>query len=199
MAITVEMVRELREATGAGVLEAKKALEAANGNFDAAATALREKGLAKAVKKAGRDAKEGLIQMYAHPGNRVGVMLEINCETDFVARNEKFQELAHNLSLQIAAMSPRYVSKEDVNSADMEKEREILRNQTLAEGKPAAVVDKIVEGRMSKFYQDNCLLEQPWVKNDSMQIKDLVTEAVRQMGENIMVRRFARYELGEAL
>lgn len=199
MAITVEMVRELREATGAGVLEAKKALEAANGNFDAAATALREKGLAKAVKKAGREAKEGLIQMYAHPGNRIGVMLEINCETDFVARNEVFQDLAHSLVLQIAAMSPRYLSVEDVDPAALEKEREILRNQTLAEGKPAQVVERIVEGRMSKFYQDNCLLEQPYVKDDSRKVKDLVTDAVRQLGENIVVRRFARYELGEVL
>ena len=196
--ITAQMVKELREMTGAGVLDAKKELVAANGNMDAAIKSLREKGLAKAIKKAGREAKEGLIKMYAHPGNRVGVMLELNCETDFVASNEVFQQLAHDLALQIAAMNPRYVKKEDVPAELLSAEREILFNQTVAEGKPAQVAEKIVEGRLKKFYEDNCLLEQEFIRG-SGKVSELVTEAVRQLGENIVVRRFLRYELGETV
>ncbi|MCO5197513.1 MAG: translation elongation factor Ts [Anaerolineae bacterium] len=199
MNITVEMVKELREATGAGVLDAKKALEAANGDFDEATVILREKGLARVAKKSGRSANEGLIEMYAHPGNRVGVILEINCETDFVARNEEFVELAHDIALQIAAMSPRYVGKDDVPEADLEAERELLTKQALAEGKPEQIVAKIVDGRMRKFYEEYCLLEQPFVKDDSMLIQDMVNTAISKLGENIVVRRFERYELGESL
>ncbi|MCO5184047.1 MAG: translation elongation factor Ts [Anaerolineae bacterium] len=199
MNITVEMVKELREATGAGVLDAKKALEAANGDFDEATVILREKGLARVAKKSGRSANEGLIEMYAHPGNRVGVILEINCETDFVARNEEFVELAHDIALQIAAMSPRYVGKDDVPEADLESERELLTKQALAEGKPEQIVAKIVDGRMRKFYEEYCLLEQPFVKDDSMLIQDMVNTAISKLGENIVVRRFERYELGESL
>jgi elongation factor Ts len=199
MTITTQMVKDLRQATGAGILDAKKALEEVNGNFDKAVDLLREKGLAKAAKKVGREVREGVVEVYAHPGSRVGVMLEINCETDFVARNEQFQQLAHDLALQVAAMSPRYLAVEDVSEEDLAREREVVRAQTLAEGKPAAVVDKIVTGRMQKYYEETCLLEQPFVKDESVKIKDLLKAAISQLGENIIVRRFVRYELGEPL
>lgn len=196
MKVTAQMVKELREATGAGILDAKKALDAAGGDMEAATKALREKGLAKAAKKASREAKEGIIQMYAHPGGQVGVMVEINCETDFVGRNEQFQQLAHDISLQIAAMNPRYLNKEDVPQEDLDKEREILTNLTLQEGKPEHIVGRIVEGRMSKFYSDYVLLEMPFVKDEKVTIGRMVTDAVASLGENIVVRRFTRYELG---
>ncbi|MBE2199195.1 MAG: translation elongation factor Ts [Anaerolinea sp.] len=199
MKITTEMVKTLREATGAGVLEAKKALEAANGDFDVAVDALRAKGAARAAKRADRAAKEGLVEMYAHPGNRVGVILELNCETDFVARNEMFQGLAHDLALHIAAMSPRYISRDEVSTEELEREINVLKEQALAEGKPQQIVDKIVEGRMSKFYEELVLLEQPFVKDEKVKIQDMLTDAIRTTGENIIVRRFARYELGESL
>lgn len=197
MKVTTQMVKELRDATGAGVLDAKKALEASNGDFDKAVDALREKGAARAAKRSGREASEGVIELYAHPGNRVGVILELNCETDFVARNEEFTNLAHDLALHIAAMSPLYITKDEVPSEELERETEVLRNQALAEGKPEQVVEKIVSGRMSKFYEEFCLLEQPFVKDDKVKIKDLITDSIRKTGENIVVRRFARYELGE--
>ncbi len=197
MKITTQMVKELREATGAGVLDAKKALEANNGDFDKAVDSLREKGAARAAKRAGREAGEGVIELYAHPGNRVGVILELNCETDFVARNEEFTNLAHDLALHIAAMSPQYITTDEVPEGELNRELEVLRNQALAEGKPEQVVDKIVAGRMSKFYEEFCLLEQPFVKDDKVKIKDLITDSIRKTGENIVVRRFARYELGE--
>lgn len=197
--VTTEMVKELRSVTGAGVLEAKKTLEAADGDFDKAVTILREKGAARAAKRADRDVNEGVIEMYAHPGNRVGVMLELNCETDFVARNEQFTELAHNLALQIAAMSPKVVAIEDVSTADLDAEVAVLRAQALAEGKPEEIVDKIVQGRMQKYYEEVCLLEQSYVRDDKFKVKDLITEAIRTTGENIKVRRFERYELGEML
>lgn len=199
MTITAQMVKELREATGAGVLEAKKALEASNGDFDKAADALREKGAARAAKRADRAANEGIVELYAHPGNRVGVILELNCETDFVARNEQFRQLAHDLALHVAAMSPRYLTTEDVPQDELNRELEVLRNQALAEGKPEAIVEKIVNGRLQKFYEEFCFMEQPFVKDDNIKIKDMVTEAIRTTGENIRIRRFARYELGEAL
>lgn len=198
MNITAGMVKELRDATGAGVLEAKKALEASGGDFDKAVDALREKGAARAAKKADREASEGIIEVYAHPGNRVGVILELNCETDFVARNEQFQALAHDLALHIAAMSPKYLTPEEVPQEELNRELEVLKNQALAEGKPADIVDKIVSGRVRKFYEEICLLEQPFVKDEKVKIRDLVTDAIRTIGENIVVRRFARYELGEA-
>jgi elongation factor Ts len=199
MKVTTEMVKELREATGAGVLEAKKALEASSGNFDRAVDTLRQKGAARAAKRAGREAGEGVIEMYSHPGNRIGVILELNCETDFVARNEQFRALAHDLALHIAAMHPRYLSPEDVPQEELDRETEVLRAQAQAEGKPENVVDQIVAGRISKFYEEICLLEQPFVKNDKVKIKDMITEAIRTTGENIVLRRFERYELGEAL
>lgn len=197
--ITTAMVKELRDATGAGVLEAKKALEASDGNYDAAVDLLREKGAARAEKRSGREAKEGLIEMYSHPGGRIGVILEINCETDFVARNETFQELAHDIALHIAAMRPKYVSREDVDPDELSRETEVLRKQAEGEGKPANIVEKIVEGRLKKYYEETVLLDQPFVKDDSKTVQELVTEAISITGENIIIRRFARYELGEAL
>jgi elongation factor Ts len=198
MKISASMVKELRDATGAGILDAKKALEANDGDFDLAVKQLREKGQARAAKRSGREASEGLIEMYSHPGNRIGVILELNCETDFVARNELFQQLAHDLALQIAAMNPRFVSKDDVPEDDIESEREILLGQAMAEGKPAQIAEKIVAGRMQKYYEEHCLLEQKFVKDDSVKIQTLVTDAIAQTGENIVVRRFARYELGDS-
>lgn len=199
MVITTEMVKELRAATGAGVLEAKKALEQHNGDFDKAVDMLREKGAARAAKRADRTAKEGLIELYAHPGNRVGVMLELNCETDFVARNEQFRELAHELALHIAAASPRYLNIEDVPAGEIERETSVLKSQAMAEGKPEEIAEKIVAGRISKFYEEICLMEQPFVKDEKVKIKDMLADAIRVTGENIVVRRFARYELGESL
>lgn len=199
MAITATQVKELRGVTGAGVLEAKKALEQTDGDFDKAVDILREKGAARAAKRADRSAKEGLIELYAHPGNRVGVMLELNCETDFVARNEQFRELAHNLALHIAASSPRYLKPEDVPTEELEREMSVLKAQAMAEGKPEAIAEKIVAGRINKYYEEICLLEQPFVKDEKVKIKDMLTDAIRTTGENVIIRRFARFELGEAL
>ncbi|MFQ5419623.1 MAG: translation elongation factor Ts [Anaerolineae bacterium] len=199
MKITAQMVKELRQTTGAGVLEAKKALEKTDGDYEAAVDILREKGAARAAKRADRAAKEGRIELYAHPGNRVGVILELNCETDFVGRNEQFKELAHDIALHIAAAGPRYLNIEDVPQEDLNRELDVLRSQALAEGKPEAIVEKIISGRMKKFYEEFCLMEQPFVKNEDINIKDMILEAIRTTGENIMIRRFARYELGESL
>lgn len=199
MAITTEMVKKLRDATGAGVLDAKKALEQFDGDFDKAVDLLREKGAARAEKRADRAAKEGVIELYAHPGNRVGVMLELNCETDFVALNEQFRDLAHNLALHIAAASPRYLKAEDVPAEEIERETAVLKAQAMAEGKPEAIAEKVVAGRMSKFYEEFCLMEQPFVKDEQIKIKDMLADATRQTGENIIVRRFTRYALGESL
>ncbi len=199
MAITTAQIKELREATGAGVLEAKKALESTNGDFDKAVDLLREKGAARAAKRAERAASEGIIELYAHPGNRVGVMLELNCETDFVGRNEEFRNLAHDLALHIAAMGPRYLTREEVPQTELDRELDVLRAQAKAEGKPDNIVEKIVQGRLTKFYEEFCLLEQPFVKDDSIKISDMITDVIRKTGENIIIRRFARYELGESL
>lgn len=174
MAITTAMVKELREATGAGVLEAKKALEQHNGDFNKAVDMLREKGAARAAKRADRSANQGLIELYSHPGNRVGVMLELNCETDFVALNEQFRELAHNLALHIAAAAPRYMNIEDVPASELEREMAVLKAQAVAEGKPEAVAEKVVAGRLGKFYEEFCLMEQPFVKDEKVKIKDMV-------------------------
>ncbi len=199
MKITAQMVKELRETTGAGILEAKKALEATDGNYDKAVDILREKGAARAAKRSGREANEGVIELYTHPGNRVGVMVEINCETDFVARNEQFRGLAHDIALHIAASSPLYLTRDDVPQSELDREVEVLRNQALAEGKPAEIVDKIVLGRVNKFYQETVLMDQPFIKDDKMTIEQLATDYIRMTGENIKIRRFARYELGESL
>ncbi|MEZ4511222.1 MAG: translation elongation factor Ts [Chloroflexota bacterium] len=199
MKITTQMIKELRDATGAGVLEAKKILEQVEGDFDKAVDELRKKGAARAAKRADREASEGIIELYTHPGNRLGVMVELNCETDFVARNEKFIALAHDLALHIAASAPRYISKDEVAQEELERELSVLRDQALAEGRPQAVVDKIIEGRMRKFYEEVCLLEQPFFKDESMTINEVIVDNIRTIGENIRVRRFARYALGEAL
>jgi elongation factor Ts len=199
MKISAQMVKELRQATGAGVLEAKKALEKTEGDFDKAVDILREKGAARAAKRAERAANEGVIELYAHPGNRVGVILELNCETDFVARNEQFRDLAHDLALHIAAMNPRYLSNEEVPQDELTREIDVLKAQALAEGKPEAIVEKIVAGRINKFYEEICLLEQPFIKDEKIKVQDLITDVIRVTGENIKVRRFQRYELGESL
>jgi elongation factor Ts len=197
MAVDAKLVKTLREMTGAGMLECKSALEEANGDLELAVEILRKKGVAKAAKKAGRETKEGLIHAYIHPGGRVGVLLELNCETDFVARNELFKELANEIALQIAAMKPQYVKREDVPREVVEKEGEIAREAAVAEGKPAHIAEKIAEGKLEKFYKEVCLYEQPYIKDDKKTIEELVKEYIAKIGENIQVRRFCRYELGE--
>jgi elongation factor Ts len=197
MQITADMVKQLREMTGVGPMDCKKALQDHNGDLDAAAKYLREKGLAKAVKKAGRVANEGVIQTYAHHNGRLAVLVEVNCETDFVAKTEAFKQFAHDLALHIANLAPHYVRREDVPEAVVAEEREIQKNKALEEGKPANVVDKIVEGRMGKFYEELVLLEQPFIKDDSLKIEDLRKQVVAEVGENVVIRRFSRFELGE--
>ncbi|MCS7283064.1 MAG: translation elongation factor Ts [Anaerolineae bacterium] len=199
MEITTAMVKELREATGAGVLDCRKALEATGGDFEAAVAYLREKGLAEAAKKMDRLAKEGVIEAYVHTGNRVGVILELNCETDFVARTEEFRRLAHDLALHIAFAAPRYLSRNHVPAEVVEEERRIYRAQALEEGKPEHVVDRIVQGKLEKFYQSVCLLEQPFVKDEERTVEQILKEHTALLGENIVVRRFVRYELGEGM
>jgi elongation factor Ts len=193
--ITATMVNDLRGQTGAGLLDCKKALTEANGNVEEAITILRKKGAASAAKKADRATKEGLIESYIHVGGKVGVLIEVNCETDFVARNEEFRVFVKDLCLQIAAASPRYVSRDQVPEAELAKEREIAAAQV--QGKPPAAVQKIVEGKLEKFYSTECLLDQPFVKLADKSIKDVLTEKIAKIGENIQVRRFVRYKLGE--
>ncbi|MDX1664128.1 MAG: translation elongation factor Ts [Candidatus Promineifilaceae bacterium] len=199
MKVEVEQIKELRDATGAGVLDAKKALTQAEGDFDRAVDLLREKGLARAAKRADREANEGVIEVYSHLGNRLGVMLELNCETDFVARNEQFQELAHDIALHIAAKAPRYLSRDEVPEEDREREAEVLRAQAKKEGKPDNIAEQIVQGRLKKFYEETVLMEQPFVKDESMTVEELINNAISVLGENIVLRRFVRYERGEAL
>ncbi|MCX7682375.1 MAG: translation elongation factor Ts [Anaerolineae bacterium] len=197
MAITTEMVKALREATGAGVLDCRKALEACGGDFEKAVVRLREQGLAEAAKRVDRKASEGRVEAYVHPGNRIAVMLELNCETDFVARTPEFQELAHDLALHIAFAAPRYMTREDVPPEVIEQERAIYRAEALGEGKPEQVVDRIVEGRLEKFYQQTCLMEQPFVKDEGRTVRDVITDVAAKVGENVILRRFVRYKLGE--
>lgn len=199
MSITAAMVKELREATGAGMMDCKKALVENDGNMEKAIEYLREKGLAAAAKKAGRIAAEGIVTSYIHMGGKIGVLVEINCETDFVAKNEKFQELGKNIAMQIAASKPQYVSKEEVPAEVIEKEKEILKAQALNEGKPEKVVEKMVEGRIEKYFKEICLLEQPYIKDSDKTVGQLIKEAIAEIGENINVRRFVRYEMGEGL
>lgn len=197
MAVTTDQIKEIREATGAGFMDCRNALEQADGDFDKAVDFLREKGLAKAAKRAGREASEGVIEMYSHGDGRVGVMLEINSETDFVARSDALREFAHELTLQIAAMSPQYVSEEDIPAEVLEHETEIARKQALEEGKPENIVDRIAEGRLKKFKDEACLLRQPYIRDDSITIEKLLHEKILSLGENIVIRRFARWEVGE--
>ena len=197
MEITAQMIKTLRERTGVGPLDCKKALEAHNGDMDAAATFLREKGLATADKKAGRAANEGVIEIYQHHNGRLGVMVEINCETDFVANTNDFKTFARDVALHIANMAPRYVTREQVPQAEIDAEREIQHRRAIEEGKPANVAEKIVDGRMEKFFEEIVLMEQPFIKDDKKTIEDLRKEVVASIKENIIVRRFVRFELGE--
>jgi len=197
--ITAAMVKEIRQATGAGVLDCRKALENSEGDFDSAVTLLREKGLAEAAKRVGREASDGLLEAYVHPGSRVAVLLELNCETDFVARTEEFKALAHGLALHIAFAAPRYVTRDEVPEDVLESERATYRSRAIEEGKPERVLDRIVDGRLEKFYEQTCLMGQPFVKDEDKTVQDLITEAIARFGENIVVRRFVRYEVGEGL
>lgn len=197
-AVTAQMVKELRETTSAGMLECKKALEETQGNMEEAIKYLREKGLAKAAKKSDRIAAEGIVQAYVH-GGRVGVIVEINSETDFVAKNAEFLEFAKDVAMQIAASNPKFVAREEVPTAELEAEQEILRAQALNEGKPANIVDKMVVGRVEKYYKEVCLLEQPFIKNPDITIQTLLNEKIAKIGEKISIRRFTRYEVGEGI
>ena len=197
MAVTTEMIKELRQLTNAGVLDCKKALEASDGDMEKAAAYLKEKGLVAAAKKADRVAADGLVEAYIHPGAKLGVLIEVNCETDFVARTDDFRELAKDIAMHIAAANPRYLSREDVPQEVLEREKEIYRAQVA--GKPAQVVEKIIEGKLEKFFSDTCLVDQIFIKDPDQKkkIKDLVTEKISKLGENIIIRRFARFQLGE--
>ncbi|MDI3327205.1 MAG: translation elongation factor Ts [Alicyclobacillaceae bacterium] len=199
MAISAAQVKELRERTGAGMMDCKKALTDAGGDMEKAIQLLRERGLAAAAKKAGRIATEGLVEAYIHGGGRIGVLVEVNCETDFVAKTDEFRELVRDIAMQIAASRPEYVRREDVPAEVVEKEKEILRAQALNEGKPAHIVEKMVEGRVEKFFKEVCLLEQPFIKNPDVTVEQLVKEKIAKIGENISVRRFVRFELGEGM
>ncbi|MES1243890.1 MAG: translation elongation factor Ts [Acidobacteriota bacterium] len=199
MEITAQMVKQLRESTGAGMLDCKKALTETNGNMDAAVDFLRKKGLAAAAKKAGRVTAEGAVGSYIHGGGKIGVLVEVNCETDFVARTEQFQELVRDIAMHIAAAEPRAVRREEVTEADLAREREIFRDQALASGKPANIVEKIVDGKMEKYFSEFVLLEQPFVKNPDLTVAQLISEKVAKIGENIQVRRFTRFKLGEGI
>ncbi|HTI54536.1 MAG TPA: translation elongation factor Ts [Verrucomicrobiae bacterium] len=200
MASSAEQVKELRERTGAGVMDCKAALEAAKGDMQGAIEHLRKKGLADAAKKAHREAKDGVVASYIHPGSKIGVLVEVNCETDFVARTDDFQQLVKDLAMQVAAANPSYVSREDVPGAVVEKEREIYRQQMADQKKPAPVLDKIVEGKLEKFYAESCLMEQPFIRDASgkTRLKDMVDQATAKMGERIVVKRFARFQVGES-
>ncbi len=197
MEITSDMVKELRTATGAGVLDCRKALESAGGDFDKAVTALREKGLAAAAKKANRDANEGLVGHYVHMGSKVASLVEVNCESDFVARTEEYKSLVHDLAMHVVAAKPQYLTPDAVPAEVIEQEKAIYRTQLAEENKPANVVDRIIEGKLAKFYEDTCLMEQPFVKDPSVKIKDLVNQHIAKLGENIRVRRFVRFAVGE--
>ncbi len=195
--ITTEMIKELRERTGAGLLDCKKALEQADGDLDKAVEILRKMGIAKADKKLDRETKEGIIEAYIHPGSQLGVLVEINCETDFVARTEDFKNFAHEIAMQIAAAAPKYVSVEDIPEEVIEKEKEIYLAQLKDSKKPPHVIDKIIEGKLKKFYQEVVLLEQPYIRDESKTIRDLLKETIGKLKENIRIKRFARFRVGE--
>ena len=199
MEITLAMIKELRERTSAGINDCKKALTDADGDMNKAADLLREKGLAAAAKRAGRVASQGVVECYVHGGGRIGVMVEVNCETDFVAQNEKFKTFAKDIAMHIAASNPLYVSKDNVPAEDIEKERAVLRQKALNDGKPEKIVDKIVDGQIAKFYEEYCLMEQAFVKDPDMKIADLLNALVAVIGEKITIRRFVRFERGEGV
>ncbi|WP_434751663.1 translation elongation factor Ts [Paenibacillus amylolyticus] len=199
MAVNASAVKELREKTGAGMLDCKKALEEANGDVTKAAELLREKGLSAAASKAGRTATEGVVESYIHAGGRIGVLVEVNCETDFVGKTDQFKDFVKDVAMQIAAANPKFVTREEVPTEELEKEKEILKAQALNEGKPEKIIEKMVEGRIGKYYEEYCLMEQTFVKDPDKTISQLLNEKISQIGENISIRRFVRYELGEGL
>lgn len=199
MEITTDMIKELREATGAGILDCRKALTDANGDFDKAVDILREKGVATAAKRADRTASQGVVELYSHGEGRVGVMVEVNCETDFVARSEDFRKLAHEIALQIAASAPQYVREDEIPETVLEHEAEIARARAKEEGKPDAVMEKIVNGRLEKFKDEVVLLRQPYIRDEELTVEKLVLQTIGSTGENIVVRRFQRWELGESI
>lgn len=197
--ITAQQVKELRETTCAGMMDCKKALVETNGDMEKAIDYLREKGLAAAAKKSGRIAAEGIVESYIHAGGKIGVMIEVNCETDFVAKTPEFHSFVRDLAMQIAASNPTYLSRDEVPLSILDHEREVLRAQALNEGKPEKIIDKMVEGRVNKFYAENCLLEQPFIKDPDKSVTDIVNGQIQKIGENIVVRRFMRYQMGEGL
>jgi elongation factor Ts len=197
MSTNTEAIKKLRAMTGAGMMDVKKALDETGGDIDKAAALLRERGIAKAAKKSDREAREGLVGSYVHHNGRVAVLVELNCETDFVARNDQFKELAKNLALHVAMANPQYLRRDEVPQDVIEAEKRALRAQALEEGKPEAIVEKMVEGRIGKFYAEACLLEQPYIKDDKMTVEKLLAEAVASIGENIQVGRFSRIAIGE--
>ena len=195
--VTPQLVKQLRERTGAGMMECKKALDEAQGDLAGAEVVLRKRGIAAAAGKSARSTRQGIIGSYIHAGAQIGVMVEVNCESDFVARTGDFQQLVHDLAMQIAAASPSFIRKEDVTAEAIEKEKDIQRARALADGKPEKIVDKVVEGRMSKFYEEICLLEQPFIKDNTTTINDLIKQKIAKLGENITVARFVRFKVGE--
>ena len=197
--ITAALVKELRERNGAGMMDCKKALAATEGDMDKAIDFLREKGLAAAAKKAGRIAAEGLVESYIHGGGRIGVLVEVNCETDFVAKTDAFKSLVKDIAMHIAAANPSYLRREEVPAAELEHEKMVLSEQARNEGKPEKIIEKMVTGRIEKYYKEVCLLEQPFVKDPDKTISDLITESIAKIGENIAIRRFTRYQLGEGI
>lgn len=197
--ITAQMVKEIRDRTGAPFIDCKKALEEVSGDFDKAIEILKIKGVAKASKKVGRETPEGAITSYIHAGGKIGVMVEVNCETDFVARNEEFQAFAKEVAMQIAAGNPTYVSRESIPETEIEKEKEIMKAQVIESGKPENIADKIVEGKIEKFYEDVCLLDQTYIRDSKVKINDLLQALIGKIGENIKIRRFARFQLGEPI
>ena len=199
MHIDAKIVKALREKTGAGMMDCKKALQEAEGNEEKAIDILREKGLSAAAKRSGRVANQGIIDSYIHLGGRIGVIVEVNCETDFVARNEEFREFVRNICLQVAATNPGYLKREEVPEIILDKERQIITAQALNEGKPEKVIEKIVEGRLDKYFRENCLLDQNFVKDEDVTIGVLLTNLIAKIGENIVIRRFSRFEIGEGL
>ena len=195
--ISASKVKELREKTGAGMMECKKALSESKGNLDQAIAYLRKRGMAMAAKRAGKETKEGLIDSYIHAGGKIGVLVEVNCETDFVAKTDEFSSLVKNIAMQVAAANPQYLTPEDIPDKALEKEKEIFREQARSSGKPEKVLDKIIEGKMKKFYSEVCLLDQPYIRDSEKSVSDLIKETVAKIGENISVKRFQRFQLGE--
>ena len=199
MAISAELIKDLRDTTGAGILDGRKALEETDGDLETAIVILREQGLADAAKRSGRETNAGMLELYSHGEGRVGVMVEVNCETDFVARTDEFRTFAHEIALQIAAASPRWLTEEEIPEAIIEEERAIAKKRAVDEGKPENVIDRIVEGRLAKFMDDTCLLRQPYIREESKTVEDLLKETIAGLGENISIRRFERWEAGEDL